>query len=213
MGDNDKHENTNYWDRFYETGGFQESKPSPFAEDVLLYETSISNCAGMGTLIDLGAGNCRDSIFFSSKGFTVTAVDKSLPQIAPALGLTLKREDFLKTPLSGYDIIYLRFVVHAISEEDLDQLIDKLAKLPQKTRIYIETRSIEGIAEGEKAETFLKLSVGEAHFRMLYSQAYLRRKFDNLFNINKLEHAKGLAPYRHEDPVVIRLTLSPRQDA
>jgi len=209
MNGTDKQRATDYWDKFYNTGTFRELTPSPFAEYVVRTETSVSKFARPRTLLDLGAGNCRDSIYFSSKGFIVSAVDKSLPKIVSHPGLTFKREDLLKTPLTGYDIIYLRFVVHAISEYDLDKLITKLAKLSKETRIYIETRSITGVLEGEKAETFLKLSVGDAHFRMLYSQPYLERKFEKLFTLHSSEHATGFAPYQNEDPFIIRLNLSP----
>jgi hypothetical protein len=83
---------------------------------------------------------------------------------------------------SDYDLFYLRFVVHALKEEEFDSLINNILKLKKKVLIFIETRSSRDITNEEKSETFFKSSIGDKHFRLLYSKKYLDDKLSKYFN-------------------------------
>ena len=80
----------------------------------------------------------------------------------------------------------------------------------KESYIFIETRSSKGITDTEKSETNFRSKIGEEHFRMLYSIDYLSDKIKKNFNISFSTEDKGLAPFRGEDPYVIRMILSKR---
>jgi len=81
-----------------------------------------------------------------------------------------------------------------------------LKYMKENSYIFIETRSSRGITKEEKKETNFKSSIGDAHFRMLYSLKYLVKKFD-AFNIIYSRESSGLAPFRGDDPYIIRMIL------
>jgi hypothetical protein len=113
----------------------------------------------------------------------------------------------LEFDYSDYQLIYLRFIVHALKEEDLDSLLNRIQQSNKTQYIFIETRSAKGISDKDKIETFFKSSIGEEHFRMLYSEAYLTKKLNSCFQIESVEEKNGFSIYKGEDPVCIRYVL------
>ena len=69
---------------------------------------------------------------------------------------------------------------------------------------YFETRSTREITNEEKSETNFKSSIGEKHFRLLYSLEYLKSKLENSFNIIDIEESNEFAIYKTDKPYVIR---------
>lgn len=199
--------NADYWKDFYKQNPKFEVTPTPFALWVSEIDRPALAEAPSRTIADLGAGNCRDSIYFHRQGYAVTAIDGGVSPAEIVMPFSHYQADFLEFDLSGQDIIYLRFVIHAMTESDLDALLQKLADLPNESKIYAETRSTTGISENEKAETFFKSSIGSEHFRMLYSKAYLDEKVSKNFEIVISEESNEFAKYNGENPYVLRYVL------
>ena len=199
--------NSDYWKDFYKQNPKFEVSPTPFALWVTDFDRPALAEATPRTLADLGAGNCRDSIYFHRQGYVVTAIDGGMSPAEIVVPFGHYQADFLEFDLSGQDVIYLRFVIHAMTEADLDTLLHKLATLPNESTIYAETRSTTGISQNEKAETFFKSSIGSEHFRMLYSQAYLDEKFSRNFEIVISEESNEFAKYKGDNPYVLRYVL------
>lgn len=189
--------NKNYWDDFYLNNNLTKNQ-SRFAEYVLNY---IKEQGLNGHLIDVACGNGRDSFFFKEGGLEITAID---------LSSKLENVDFfiktnlLKHDYSKYDFIYLRFVIHSLSEKEFDELISILRK-NKNAIIFIETRSTKEVTDEIKSETFFKSSIGEEHFRMLYSKDYLDKKLSK-FNI--IESSEGkYSKFGSDNPYCIRYIL------
>ena len=187
----------NYWDGFY-LGGDAPVSPSNFSEFVLNYIKDKKS------LLDIGCGNGRDSLFFESNGINVISVDNS------------KNIDFIGNKNNFHiidvekinfkvDVYYARFFIHAISEEILDKLLNNLYSLMEKDSLFVfETRSTKNLSTLEKVETYFKSSVGEKHFRMLYSIDYLKSKLEKYFEFVYLIEDNNLAIHKDENPYVIR---------
>jgi len=61
-----------YWNKFYKK--FNLAKPSSFAEFVY---KKIKIKKNLLSIIDIGCGNGRDTLFFLKKGFLTVGLDKS----------------------------------------------------------------------------------------------------------------------------------------
>ena len=81
-------------------------------------------------------------------------------------------------------------------------------KIDNESVIFFETRSTKNILNNEKGETFLKLSEGKKHFRMLYSKEYLEIKFNKYFKIDYIEESNLFAIHKKEKPYIIRIKVS-----
>jgi hypothetical protein len=107
----------------------------------------------------------------------------------------------------------MRFFLHTLEEEKLDILMTNIHEcMGNDSHIFIETRSVKGVTDKEREETFFKSSIGEAHFRMLYSLNYLEDKFKDKFTILFSEESDEFAPFKNEKPYVIRLVMKKNLD-
>jgi hypothetical protein len=195
-------ETKEYWDNFYKKNLAPQNE-SNFAQSTLAFiqKNKLSHLK----LIDIACGNGRDTFFFSRNGIDSTGIDISVhPQAESPIFL---KENILIFDYSDYNLIYLRFIVHALKEDDLDRLLTKLNQANNNQYIFIETRSSKGISDESKTETYFKSAIGEEHFRMLYSEAYLTDKLKNYFVIEQIEEAQGFSIYKDEDPFCIRYIL------
>lgn len=111
-----------YWEKFYQKkkGVFF---PSPFAK--FCFKNYITK---EDTIIDLGCGNGRDTLYFASKGLNVVGIDQSKSAITNAIqkgkqiNLNSKFiiDDFVNFDYSKFDlspkVFYSRFTIHSVSE-------------------------------------------------------------------------------------------------
>lgn len=192
--------NKEYWDNFYNNNKVTNEETS-FARYTLDY---INNNNIKGDMIDIACGNGRDSSFFKNNDINTTGLDLSI-NIEDS-NFKFIKGDLLDFDYYNYNIAYLRFVVHALKEEEFDLLINNLSK-NKNIYIFIETRSSRDITNEDISETFFKSSIGEKHFRLLYSKKYLDDKLSKEFNI--LESSEGkYSKFGSDDPYCIRYILS-----
>jgi SAM-dependent methyltransferase len=137
-----------YWDRTYSvTGPEVFPPPSQFA-------AFISQEADQSDLIvELGCGAGRDSFFFARQGFRVIAVDGSVAAVskcqerAELIGsgsikflhgvvgdpdLESMLRSFLPSGRVFNLMVYARFFLHAINEEEENALLEMLARLTRR---------------------------------------------------------------------------------
>jgi len=188
----------NYWKNFYKKNEVPTSE-SDFARFTVGYIKK--NCL-TGRLIDVGCGNGRDSRFFAASGISTSAIDASIQLSDPSF--EFECQDIISHDYTDFQFIYMRFLIHAITEKKLDALLEKLSK-NNSSLMFIETRSTRGITSEQKLETNFRSPIGTEHYRILYSQAYLDHKFHRLNTIFKSEGQ--FAPYRTENPFVLRYIL------
>ncbi len=191
--------NKTYWNDFYKKN-IAPVEPSDFAKFTL----SILKERKSNYLLDIACGNGRDSTYFISNDIKTDSLDLSYPGNSE---LNFIQSDMLTFDYSNYDVLYLRFVLHTITESDLDVLLDRIKATAKDCLIFIETRSTKGITNEEKSETFFKSSVGDEHFRMLYSEEYLTKKLSEKFKISLSIEASDLAEYKGDNPYCIRYIL------
>lgn len=192
----------NYWEKVYDNNNIPKT-PSNFAEFCLEYFQPKS------TILDIGCGNGRDSIFFSENDFRVFAFDQSETSIK-----LLKQEyptnpsfsvaDIKNFNFSGLNInvAYSRFLLHAISESTFNDLFENIYNLLPSGGIFVSESRSDRTHISEVGQTF------DPHFRRLINlnellNYSLSKKFKVLYHIEDT----GLSVYEDEDPFIIRLIL------
>lgn len=200
---------TKHWNDFYVNGDIPQH-PSPFAEWV------SSDLSEQSRIIDIGCGNGRDSFYFNSIGHAITGIDVSQSAIhANNKKISAPGIDFICNDLASYwsdqktskvDVVYSRFSIHAMTEEEESATIESASLLLKKDGIfYIETRSIKDTL-ARKGELISHSERIEGHYRRFGDSKKLSKKLENNgFSVEFLTEKNGLAVYRNEDPIVIRI--------
>ena len=204
-----------YWDKFYKQHGLDNSivKASSFAsfcqEKFFKYKQL--------NILELGSGNGRDSIYFAKCGHNVIAIDQSHTGVEVAKRLensiSLIEDDFVKmdyTAFSFIDVVYSRFTIHAINENEENIVIDKTKQLLNSGGFFaIEVRSTKDPLCG----------VGKCVGKNAYITTHYRRFIDSDELINKLikdfkliyfTEEDNLSVYKDDNPVLIRIILQKR---
>lgn len=198
-----------FWERFY-SRPLSITEPSPFAQFVAArYPNSCM-------VIDIGCGNGRDSLYFSTAGRTVFGFDASKAAIERCrianntLNLSCSFDeldvesrsfvDQIKLDLNEFSstLIYARFFLHAIPERAEALFLDSAASLVRKgARLCLEFRTPED-ARLPKAEGI--------HFRRFIDPDDLRQKGESRsMTLEYQAVGQGLAVYKDEDPFVARM--------
>jgi hypothetical protein len=189
--------NKEYWDEFYSKNELNFSE-SDFARYTL---GNIKNKEDV-KLIDVACGDGRDTKFFSANGIDAKGIDLSADLVPE--NFKYEKSDLLTYDYNGYNIIYLRFVVHSLTETEFEQFINKLKEINNDYTLFIETRSSKGITDEPKSDTFFKSSIGKEHFRLLYSKEYLDNKLNQDFEIIESIEDIGFSSFNGDNPYCIR---------
>ena len=198
-----------YWNAFYEQKRESISQESLFSHFVHKYIESDR------TLVDLGCGNGRDSIFFNTLGLNVIGIDGS----STAINLLQdKQNDTLSFILGNFtndsrifnssiDYYYSRFTLHAINETDEDILLSNISKnLKQNGYFFLEVRSIHDEKFGKGIPAGKNTFILDGHHRRFLEISELKSKLEKLdFSINFAEEEKGFAPFSNENSPIIRI--------
>lgn len=199
---NDKY----YWEEYYK------KNPNPVDPSTFAKFTSGFLRPGK-SLIELGCGNGRDSVFFANKGVRVTAVDQVETEMDylnhkySLYNLEFKADDFTNLNLDNtYDYIYSRFTLHSINEEAEYRVIKWISsQLNNKGLFFLEVRSINDpmFSKGERISNTENVTT------------HYRRYLDFEETVNKLEksglnviyqlESQGLSVYKDDDPMLIRI--------
>ena len=142
-------------------------QPSPFAVEI---QTSLEpGC----TLLEIGCGNGRDSLFFAANKTTViatdiceTAVHLAATKLPPPCRAFVASAKNLPVDLLA-EYAYARFVLHALTEEEQRTLFVWL-KTHISKRIFIETRSVNDPRCGKGTEVSRNAYV-DTHYRRFMS--------------------------------------------
>jgi SAM-dependent methyltransferase len=129
-----------YWETFYDEPDETIDNASQFAVYVAKHIQNSSD------ILDLGCGNCRDSIFFTKEGHSVTAVDTALKKNTREGSLRRVKEDvlqYIQRTSASYDVIYMRWFLHALPVRQQYSVIRHAAAcLRYGGTLWIENRSI-----------------------------------------------------------------------
>jgi len=204
-----------YWNKIYANKAI-ENDNSPFAEFCL---KNYFNAGG--TVVDIAGGNGRDSIYFYNNNINVHLIDQSLNKkhIKEKLKqipdnkykFSLYRDnildfDYNKIPI--IDFFYLRWILHAINEEEEEMLLKKLSsKLLPEGLICIEARTTNDHLFGV-GENLGDNSYFTDHFRRFIDlKKFLKKvKSYNLECIYSVE-SDGYSILKKDNPVLMRAIL------
>jgi SAM-dependent methyltransferase len=222
-----------YWDRFYREGGAP-TEGSPFAQDVLqvvskdepLFELGCGNgrdaifFAQNGIHVvgcDLSQTSIRQLQKKSQEAQHLNFLCEDFTALdAPINPELLKRNisdsgDASTTngvPLSDYGTVYSRFTLHAIRKEGASRAIKWAFNILKPKGIFLlEARSVLDplCGQGTKVEGEEDAWIN-THYRRFIRKDQLLAELEEVgFTIEKVVESNGLAVYKEEDPVVIRV--------
>ena len=207
----DFNRDTDYWNKYYENR--QDIViPSLFAVEI------GKQLNKSGSLLDLGCGNGRDSIYLYKLGLNVTAVDasdfviKMLQEKYNDGNICFICDDFVCSSMiytGQYDYCYSRFSLHAINEEQEDQVIANVYRvLKPGGKFFVEVRSINDDLYGKGENVGNDSYIYNGHFRRFIKCEILEKKMVNIgFKIEYSREQKGFAPLGDSDPPIIRMIL------
>ena len=158
------------WTQFYETGDLEGIRaPSKFA---VLAQHHFEPGA---RIIDIGSGNGRDSTFFQALGHDVTAVDPCASALAKneTHKKRLDDADGVCGAANDFDVVYMRFSLHSVSEETEDRLFS----WARGSRLFcIETRSVHDPRFGRGERVAENAFSDNGHYRRFTDLDALVRK-------------------------------------
>ena len=195
-----------YWEEYYERIAGA-TFPSSFAEFILSYLKKDE------TLMELGCGNGRDSIFFSKHGLKVLGIDQcesvieNLNKNHRNENLKFETGDFTK--ISGefrFRNVYSRFSLHSVNKESASETMQSVFRILDKGGLFfIEVRSIKDDFYGIGKEVG-KDGWVDTHYRRFIRYDEIIKEIRNIgYEIVHSVESRGLAAYKEEDPVVIRI--------
>ncbi len=177
-----------------------------FAQDFMELNSSKS-------ILDLGCGNGRDTVYFAQNGLKATGIDQIeeemnyLNTFYANENLKFLTADFNALEIDDqFDYIYSRFSWHTLNLNQEASLITWLTKhLKHGGKLFLEDRSLKD----RRLQVSRRLSADENFLN------YYRRYLDKDKLLTSLEEAgltieyqtesTGLASHRGEDPVIIRI--------
>lgn len=208
----DYNRDTEYWNQYYRkiAGEGKIETPSLFAQ------FASKQMEGGKSLLELGCGNGRDSVYFMAKGMNVTAIDASDGVIE---GLQKKYQDenicficddFVCSSaifVGQYDYIYSRFSLHAINERQETEVIKNVCEgLKQHGKFFIEVRSIHDEIYGKGKQVGRNSFIYDGHFRRFVDINELVDKLQQCdFKVVYAEENIGFAPFGDNNPPIIRV--------
>lgn len=172
-----------FWNNYYAgTSGGDSTlvvSPSSFAEMLVEKKYVIP---GKGSLIDVGAGNGRDSLYLAGLVEKVCALDYSPDGVTKmrSMGLDAVQGDMgdMDKDMPVFDVVYSRFSLHSITEEAQESFFS-WAESHCRT-LCIETRSVNDprYGVGEKADEFG--GYVDTHYRRFTRLSDLTRQLSSL---------------------------------
>lgn len=210
-----------FWSDFYRLKKIK-NEPSPFA--LWCFEKNLFDNARC--ILELGCGNARDTFFMLHKNISIVAIDGCSTAIQKNIDM-LKNQNisvpcefyaanfenltdvFNKSKLiHGVDVVYTRFVLHAITEDIEDKVFEFCKQiLPIGGKMFHEFRTIRDplMKQGEMLSEFERLT---DHYRRFINPEFFRAKlksagWEELFFVE----SNGLATFENDDPVVARIIV------
>lgn len=204
-----------YWDEFYKQHTRdsvikQQSTFASFCQEEFFKDKKLN-------IIELGSGNCRDSIFFANKKHNVIAIDQSSivieskEHISLKDNLTIKVANFVTDDYSKYgdiDVFYSRFTMHAITKTEEEKIVKKVYdNLRQNGLFCIEVRTTKdplyGVGCNMGDDTFFT----DHNRRFINSDVFLKHVLKLGFKLRYFTEKNNLSIYKNDNPVLMRIIL------
>jgi cyclopropane fatty-acyl-phospholipid synthase-like methyltransferase len=202
-----------FWLDRYDNDKSIPEEPSLFAQWCI----SKGHIKQNDVVLELGHGNGRDALYFHQKGIRVVGIDQS-GKVWDGEKIKLMRGDFTnfddsitnlnRLNISKVDCVYSRFTWHSISKKQSEEtlvLINNIIK--ENGKFLLECRTVfddlYGVGSMVESNTFKH---PDGHTRRFIAPGefiddliFFQFKEINVFM------DRGLAPFRNEDPLVMRI--------
>jgi ubiquinone/menaquinone biosynthesis C-methylase UbiE len=206
-----------YWNEYYDCN-VTNKKPSNFAK--FIKKNYIKKNT---TLLDVGAGDGRDSFYFTKYAKYIFAIDKADTAISKnklkAKKLNIKNILFNKLQSNKInilkkkkiDIIYARFFLHAINEANENMFLNNIKKYFKHNIITtLEFRTNRDVLR-KKGK---KISINERytdHYRRFIDINNFKKKLEKMkFKILYIKSGIGLSKNLSDNPHLCRIVFSGR---
>jgi ubiquinone/menaquinone biosynthesis C-methylase UbiE len=210
-----KQHNKTYWNHYYNSKE-NNNKPSNFAKfikDKYVKKKTI--------LLDVGAGDGRDSFYFQNKARYIFAVDQS-DIVIKKNKLKVKRlnlKNLLFQKLSSnklkilkdkeINLIYARFFLHAINETNENKFLNIIKKIfKANTTIALEFRTTKDVLrrKGKKISKNERLT---DHYRRFIDTDKFKKKLEKMkFKILYIKQGINLSKSPNDNPHLCRIVFS-----
>lgn len=201
-------DNVDYWNQYYKNK-ICSTEPSPFAQYVATLIDSGKS------LVDLGCGNGRDTVYFAGLGLQVTGVDLSDISVRSLQEQNIPGARFIcgdfvnpkEAAEDSFDYAYSRFTIHAINEQQERTFLKNIyEQLHPKGKFFIEVRSIHDPLFGKGKKMERNAYFYDNHYRRFIVMDELVQNLEQVgFQIEYAKEQSGFAPYGNDDPPVIRI--------
>ena len=194
-----------FWEGFYSNHeGVNE--PSNFAQYI------IEKYNPVGSVLELGCGNGRDSVFFAKNKLQVTGIDQCNSAISTLKNMQIPNAifhvgDFTNLPLNEkYKNVYSRFTLHSVNEADASRTMQWVYNVLENDGLFmIEVRSVNdelyGVGESVGKDAWVT-----DHYRRFLRLDEITEELKGLgFKIDLQVEGRGYAPYQGSDPLIIRV--------
>lgn len=184
-------EESNYWKNKWS------DRPLEPANNFAKRAYELTKTKSYKTLLDLGCGDGRDSIYFSNKGIKVTALDFSESGINKLKNQNSKIdcifEDIRNINFgeNSFDVIYAHLSLHYFDDETTSKIFDSLFRILKKGGlIFIKCKSVDDalFGQGEKVgENMWK----KGHTRHFFTKEYMTKNLKK-FKIIKVRKTSSM---------------------
>jgi cyclopropane fatty-acyl-phospholipid synthase-like methyltransferase len=204
------YKNYRYWSKYYKSHRDM-LQPSSFAK--YCYKNYCLNTQN-ASLLELGCGNGRDSLFFMNKGLNVLGTDIIKEQLTylrkkykSNQNISFKCADFTDyKQANSFDYIYSRFTIHSITEEqETETLSNSYRNLKHGGLFFVEVRSIKDEMYNKSQKISLTEGKTDHYRRFIIYDKFIQKIKNTGFKILYSVESQGLAKYKTEDPFVIRV--------
>lgn len=199
-------ERSSYWDHYYAAASTKRQLPSQFAAFV------AGELVGRNRIVELGSGTGRDALFFAEHGHEVLGVDGSAEGIDHCVATAADRgleAQFVASRIdapdlaerigtaSGPTLVYARFFLHAINDEEETALLEVAAAITRPgDLVALEYRTDRDSTAPKVTDTHYRRFVRPPDFH-----AHAGR---HGFDVSYAVQGFGFAKYRDDDAFVAR---------
>lgn len=137
------------------------------------------------TLLDLGCGNGRDSLYFARKGLRVTAADWSksgldqlqkLVEQTTIANLEVTQQDISKLTFkpNSFDVIYAHLSLHYFDDKTTKKIFDKLYGVLKKDGLlFVKCKSTDDALYGRGRKLEENMYSFRDHVRHFFDKGYM----------------------------------------
>ncbi|MFA6552473.1 MAG: class I SAM-dependent methyltransferase [Candidatus Paceibacterota bacterium] len=149
------------------------------------------------TLLDVGCGNGRDSVYFFNKGLKIIAVDfsasgiKKIKSQNPKIKCVLADIKKMKLKANSFDVIYAHLSLHYFDDKTTNKIFNNLHHTLKKNGlIFIKCKSVADalFGKGQKIEENM---YKKGHTRHFFSKDYMSEKLKS-FKIIKISKTSSV---------------------